>query len=62
MSNEPSLCGDTHIHEDAPLATLYPFSSSKMDGGSREEGTMASVAPFICIVFGCSAIANCEVG
>lgn len=40
MSNEPSLHGDTHIHEyeDAPLATLYPFSSSKWQRWIFREG------------------------
>lgn len=56
--------GDTHMRgidpwEDAPLATLlYPFfpPSSKWDTCCLDTaaGDTTSVAPFICIVFGCS--------
>lgn len=57
--------GDTHMRgidpwEDAPLATLlYPFFFPPVQNGILaawilRRGDTTSVAPFICIVFGCS--------
>lgn len=67
MSSEPSLYGGYTYPGERMLHWLHCIASP-LPSGSRVDGWLGgnglvrtSVAPFICIVFGC-AIADCEVG